>query len=179
MLWFDRWHWTTAASTGTLGIMTKMLRGAIGAALLAVAIFVLAACGSTSGGSGADTAKLAPASSFLYAEATIDPSGGQETAMRSILGDLPGSGAPEQRLNNLLEQASKSDKTGKVDYAQDIQPWLGDKAAVFVAPPAASRTIPPAALLLATTDEGKAQDAIDKARENGDTQKSYRGTDYL
>jgi hypothetical protein len=159
--------------------MTKILRAAVGTALVALAIIVLAACGSTSGGSGTDTATLAPASSFLYAEATIDPSGGQQSAMRSILGDLPGSGAPEQRLNNLLEQASKADKTGKVDYAQDIQPWLGDKAALFVAPPAASRPVPPFAVLLATTDESKAQDAIDKAREAGDRKKSYRGTDYL
>ena len=155
--------------------MTKALRLLFISALLLVA----AGCGSTAGGSGSDTAKLAPPGSFLYAEANLDPSGSQEAGMRSILGDLPGSGAPEERLNDLLEKASKSDKTSKIGYREDVKPWLGDKAAVFVAAPKAGVKSTPWAAVIATTDEGKAKDTIAKGKEAGDKEASYNGTDYV
>src|SRR4051794_8307533 len=160
--------------------MNKTLRASAGLALLIV-LLVAAGCGSSGGsGSGTDTAKLAPPTSFLYAEATIDPSGGQEAAMRSILGDLPGEGAPEDRINNLLEQASKDDNTPPhVDYNADIKPWLGDKASVFVAPSASgSAGSPMWAVVIATSDEGKANDAIKKGKESTDREASYNGVDY-
>src|SRR4051794_11768678 len=159
--------------------MNKTLRASAGLALLIV-LLVAAGCGSSGGsGSGTDTAKLAPATSFLYAEVTIDPSGGQEAAMRSILGDLPGTGAPENRINDLLEQASKSDKTGGVDYNADIKPWLGDKAAVFVAPSKAGASSSLWSVIVASTDEGKTADAIKKGKQAGDREASYRDVDYF
>ena len=156
--------------------MTKTLRLLTALALVAVAVG--AGCGTGAGsGSGTDTAKLAPASSFVYAEATIDPSGGQQAAMRSILGDLPGSGAPEQRLDNLLEEASRADHS-RVDYLKDVKPWLGDKVAVFAAPPRSGSASPAWAIVVATTDEAKARDAIEKAKRPGDEQRRYNGTGY-
>jgi hypothetical protein len=154
--------------------MTKTL-----CVLVALLALVAAGCGSGSSGSGSDTAKLAPATSFFYAEANIDPTGAQEAGMRSILADLPGSAPPQERLNQLLEQASQSDKTAKVDYEKDIRPWLGDQAAVFVAPAKGGGASPAWAAVIATTDEGKAKDAIDKGKESGDRKLSYNGSDYL
>lgn len=153
--------------------MTKTL-----CALVALIALVVAGCGSGTGASGADTAKLAPASSFLYAEVSLDPSGSQEAGMRSILGDLPGSGPPEQRLNDLFKQASKSSKSG-VDFEKDVKPWLGDKGAVFVAPPAAGAKDPAWAVVVATSDESKAKDAIKRIREPGDRDATYNGADYV
>jgi hypothetical protein len=153
--------------------MTKTL-----CALAALLALVVAGCGSGSGSSGADTAKLAPASSFLYAEVSLDPSGSQQAGVRSILGDLPGSGPPKQRLNDLLERASKSGKS-PFDYEKDVKPWLGDKAAVFVAPPAAGAKDPAWAAVVATSDESKAKDALKKLQEPGDRKATYNGTDYV
>jgi hypothetical protein len=157
--------------------MTKTLRALVALVVVALAV---AGCGSSSGsGSGTDTARLAPANSFLYFEATIDPTGDQEAAMRTILADLPGSGPPEDRINNLLEQASKSSKTANVDYEKDIKPWLGDKAAVFVAPPKTANGKSPWAIVAATTDEGKAKDTVKKGHDAGDQDLTYRDTDYV
>ena len=153
--------------------MTKTL-----CALLALLALVVAGCGSTAGGSGSDTAKLVPATSFVYAEANLDPSGAQEAGMRSILGDLPGSGPPEQRLDQLLEKASKSEGS-KVDYLKDVKPWLGDKASVFVAPSKAGVSKPAWAAVISTSDEDKAKDTIEKGSESGDRKASYNGTDYV
>src|SRR4051794_7456303 len=157
--------------------MTKTLRATYGLALVALLIAVSGCGSSTAGGSGSDTAKLAPASSFFYAEAVIDPSGDQEAAMRSILGDLPGSGPAEERLHQLLQKASQSEKS-PVDYEKDVRPWLGDKAAVFVTQAKAAGSMP-WAVVIATSDEGKAQDTIKKGKESGDREATYRGTDYV
>jgi hypothetical protein len=153
--------------------MTKTL-----CALAALIVLVVAGCGSSSGGAGADTAKLAPATSFLYVEVNLDPTGSQEAGIRSILGDLPGSGPPQQRLDDLLEKASQSDKSN-VDYRKDVKPWLGDKAAVFVAQPKGGAKKPPWGVVVATTDEGKAKDTISKARQSGDQERTYKGADYV
>jgi hypothetical protein len=159
--------------------MTKTLRLLLAFTVLAVAALA-SGCGSTAGGgSGSDTAKLAPAASFLYAEANLDPSGEQEAGMRSILADLPGSGPPEQRLDDLLEKASQSEKESKVDYREDVKPWLGDKAAVFMASPKAGAGDPPWAIVIATTDEDKAKETIQKGKSAGDKQRSYNGADYV
>ena len=156
--------------------MTKTLRLLL---TLAVAALVAAGCGSSSSSSGSDTAKLAPATSFLYAEANIDPTGSQEAGARSILSDLPGSGPPEERLNQLLEKASQSSKTSKVDYEKDVRPWLGDQAAIFAAPEKGGGSGTAWAAVVATTDESKAQDTIDKGKEAGDKEQSYNGTNYV
>src|SRR4051812_10017211 len=160
--------------------MTKTFRVLAAFALVGLLTLVVAGCGGSTGASGTDTAKIAPASSFVYVEATIDPTGAQETAMRSVIGDFPGDGPPEERINNLLEQASKSDKAGSdVDYAKDIKPWLGDKAAVFVTrdPAAASKVA--WGVIVATTDEGKTKDAIKNGKGSGDRESSYKGTSYV
>lgn len=150
--------------------MTRMLR-----AFPALCLAVLAGCGSSVGGSGSDTATLAPPTSFLYAEATIDPSGDQESAMRSILGDLPGEGAPEDRLHALLQKASES-AGSKVDYTKDVKPWLGEKASVFVTQGKAGAGSPAWGVVIATSDAGKAQDAIDRGGKGPN--RSYRDVDY-
>ena len=160
--------------------MTKSLRSLIALALVGLVAVVVAGCGSsTSSGSGSDTAGLAPASSFFYAEVTIDPSGDQEGAMRTILADLPGSSPPEQRLHDLLEKASKSEKDSPVDYTADVKPWLGDKAAVFATNAKATGTSPAWGIVVATTDEDKAKETIKKGKESGDREASYNGTDYV
>src|SRR5204862_752031 len=105
--------------------------------------------------------------------------GSQEAGMRSILGDLPGSGAPEERLNDLLEKASKSSKTSKVDYREDVKPWLGDKAAVFVAPSKAGVKNTAWSMVVATTDEDKAKATIEKDKGAGDKDATYNGSDYV
>ena len=153
--------------------MTKTLRAALALFTISLLTVVAAGCGASSG-SGTDTATLAPPSSILYFEATIDPSGDQESAMRSILGDLPGSGAPEDRLHALIQKASDSEG-GKIDYGKDVRPWLGEKVAGFVAGPTSAGGDPAAAVVVATTDGGAAQEMVDKQSGQG---KSYKDVNY-
>jgi hypothetical protein len=155
--------------------MTKTL-----CALAALLALIVSGCGSTSG-SGGNPASVVPESSFFYAEATIDPEGSQEAAVRSILADLPGSGAPQDRLENLIRDAIKKDKDTKVDWDKDIKPWLGDRVGAFVAGNAAgfAKGDVPAAAVIATTDGDAARDALEKDKDPGDAHKRYRDVEYL
>ncbi|HEX6715166.1 MAG TPA: DUF3352 domain-containing protein [Thermoleophilaceae bacterium] len=160
--------------------MTNTLR-ALAALCLVTLGLIVSGCGSSSGGSGSDPASVVPESSFLYAEATIDPSGSQESAMRSILADLPGSGAPQDRLENLIRDAISKDKTTKVNWDEDIKPWLGDKVAGFVAGNAASFASGgvPAAVVVATTDGDAARDALEKSKKADAAHRRYRDVEYI
>jgi hypothetical protein len=161
--------------------MTNTLRALAALCLLTFGL-IASGCGSSSGAAGGTPASVVPESSFLYAEATIDPSGSQESAMRSILGDLPGTGAPQDRLENLIREAIKKDRTTKVDWDKDIKPWLGDKVAGFVAGGAKfgpGGNAPPAAFIVATTDGDAARDALEKDKDPGDAHRRYRDLEYL
>ena len=160
--------------------MTNMLRAPAALCLVTLGLFA-SGCGSTSSSGGSNPASVIPESSFLYGEATIDPTGSQEAAVRSILADLPGTGAPQDRLENLIRDAIKKDKTTKVDWDKDIKPWLGDKVAGFVAGGGASfgKGEVPAAVVVATTDGDAARDALEKDKKPTAAHRVYRGVEYI
>src|SRR4051794_215088 len=172
-------RWTSGPPRAHTDLMTTMLRG-LAALCLCVAVLIASGCGSGSAGTGANPASVAPEASFVYAEATIDPQGSQEQALRSILSDLPGTGAPQERLEDLLRKALESDKTSKLDWDKDVKPWLGDRVGGFVAGNAQGFTQGeiPAAAMIATTDDGAARDALEKATPAG-AHKRYRDVEYL
>jgi len=144
--------------------------------VLLSAIAVAAGCGS-GGSSASGAASLAPAGAVVYGEATLDPSDDQQAAIDGLIEKFPGEGSAGERIRGLLEKAFSESDTG-LSYAKDIEPWLGDRAGFFVASltPGADSS---AALLVATDDEGKARDAIEKAAKADDGKAAaYKGHDY-
>jgi Protein of unknown function (DUF3352) len=145
-------------------------------ALIAVAV-VAAGCGNASS-SSSGSAALAPSGAVIYGEATLDPDADQQAALAALIEKFPGEGSAGQRIRGLLEQAFSKSGTG-LSYADDIEPWLGDKAGFFVSSlnPGADGS---GALLVATDDEGQAQDAIEKAAKATDGKAAdYKGHDYF
>ena len=141
------------------------------------AVALAAGCGNdgSSGSSGA--ASLAPAGAVIYGEATLDPSDEQQDAIDKLIEKFPGEGSAGERIRGLLEQAFSKSDTG-LSYSEDIEPWLGDQAAFFVSSfsPGGDTS---AAFMLATEDEGKSEDAIEKAAKANDGKRaSYKGHDY-
>ena len=140
------------------------------------AIAVATGCGND-GSSASGAASLAPAGAVVYGEATLDPSDDQQAAIDALIEKFPGEGSPGERIRGLLEKAFSESDIG-LSYAKDIEPWLGDRAGFFVASltPGSDSS---AALLVATDDEGKAGDAIEKgAKANDGKAASYKGHDY-
>jgi hypothetical protein len=140
------------------------------------AIAVATGCGND-GSSASGAASLAPAGAVVYGEATLDPSDDQQATIEALIEKFPGEGSAGERIRGLLEKTFSESDIG-LSYAKDIEPWLGDRAGFFVASltPGSDSS---AALLVATNDEGKAGDAIEKAAKANDGKAaSYKDHDY-
>jgi len=147
------------------------LKLATGSVLIAA---LIAGCGSSAQtGSPSD---LVPKGVALFGEVVLDPQGDQESAVREIVGRFPGGDKAEEMLKAEL---SKSLKKEGFDYAEEIEPVLGDRAAFFAT--SVSQNDADAAAVIAVEDEDKARDVLETAlRKDGKPrEKSYEGTDYL
>jgi hypothetical protein len=140
---------------------------------LLTALVVATGCGSDSS-SSSGPASLVPAGSLIYGEATLHPSADQQAAIDSLIEKFPGEGSAGERIRGLLDTAVSESDIG-LSYSKDIEPWLGDKAGFFLSSFTSGADMSGAAII-ATDDEAKANDAIDKAKGGEDA--SYKGHDY-
>lgn len=149
-------------------------------ALLALlAALVAAGCGGDDGASaGADPATVAPADAFLYAEVVVRPEGEVEAGASAALRKVLRTDDPGSEIVRLLDEGL-SDDDGDLTYAEDVEPWLGERAGGFLLLDAAEGD-PDGAVALAVTDRGALDDLIGRMRDAGDQRAagSYRGVDY-
>lgn len=144
--------------------------------LLSLLLLALSGCGNSSGNAKGDPATLAPANSVIYAAAQIDPQGGQERNVRSILRRFPDGERVDERLTAAIDKALKDEDT-KLSYSDDVKPWVGQNAGVFAA--GFSPNAPDAALVVASKDTAESEDAIDRAFEGEKTDgRTHRDVDY-
>ncbi len=104
------------------------LAGAV--ALLAIA---LGGCGSSSpSGTSASPATVTPASAPLYIDAVVQPEGSLKTNATATARTLTGRQHPFEGLLKLL--AGPTGKAGgrAINYAKEVQPWLGPHAGAFL-----------------------------------------------
>src|SRR4051794_38120626 len=99
--------------------------------LLAVAVaVVVGGCGSSSsssGGSGTDPASLMPATTPLYLEMTVRPTGDLKDQMDALASKILRTDDPGAKITSLIDKAIQEQTPGE-SYAKDIEPWLGEKA---------------------------------------------------
>jgi hypothetical protein len=146
-------------------------------AVLSVTALPVAGCGGDEE-AASSASELAPAGAAMYGEATLKPEGDQKQAIDSILAKFPGGGQAGGKLKELIEKALRESDAG-ITFKDDIEPWLGDEAAFFASGMDASGEFKAAALMLATEDEDKAQDALEKSAEGKITRKTYNDVEYL
>ena len=151
---------------------------------------MLAACliagATTTGcgdGDGADLATLTPPDVPLYLELVVRPDGDQAEAITSFSERLAGISDPGERLAAAVDdQLAENDV--ELSYAEDVEPWLGEHAALFVrsfeAGPAAAAT-PDFALILEAADADAAGSFVDRVAELDPAtarMRSHAGVDY-
>ena len=146
-------------------------------AALSVTALPVAGCGSDDE-AAAGAAELAPESSAVYGEFTIKPEGDQKQAIESILAKFPGGGQADDKLKELIEKGLR-ESGSDVTFEDDVEPWLGDEAGFFVSGVNARAGFPAAVGLIATEDEDKAQEALEKTAEGKVTRKTYNDVEYL
>lgn len=170
------------------GMHSNPLRVALLAVLSALVLF-LAACGGSDGDSGdgadagPDPIEMAPSDVPFYAEVVVRPEGSLGDDLNSALSKLIDEDDPGAKITEAIDKEFADDpNTADFTYADDIEPWLGSRAGIFVSGLQVDTMEPDAAAVVAVTDADAAQSFIDKAIESDPetttTDESYEGVDY-
>jgi hypothetical protein len=153
--------------------MTRRLALISVSALAAGAAF--AGCGGDDGGGEASgPATVVPQSALVYADVTLKPEGEAKTGAEAALSKLTGGGDPVDKIASLIEQ-SAFESGEDVDFATDIEPWLGEKAAVFFTNFDSDAD---GAVVVETTDADAAKTFFDEQKDEDAKEASYEGADY-
>jgi hypothetical protein len=138
-----------------------------------------AGCGSDSGGSGSDPATLAPPDAPVYIAASVRPEGELKTNIEALAKSIGGIDDLGAEIVSELESSSGADGS-EVDYATEIEPWLGEEGGLFLQE-YDGEDFEKAGFAIQSTDTAATQDFIDKQSEEGDEvaeEGSYEGADY-
>ncbi len=151
----------------------------IGALALAASAFA-GGCGSDDPGE-AGLAALAPPDAPFYIEGVIDPDDDQSEAIDSII-ERFGGVDPGAEIGSTLDELLAANGVDAT-YADDIEPWLGDRAAVFVRSFEQSEGgASDFGLMVAADDPDAARDFVQKVADEDaavDENRNYEGTDYV
>jgi hypothetical protein len=145
---------------------------AVGAALLA-----FAGCGGGDESSSGDLATVAPPKSAVFLEATVRPSGSLKANVEELAMKVAGIEDLGGAIVEKLESAASHDQ---FDYEKNIEPWLGEKAAMAL-PEYDGDNFSNYVMAFQSTDTGATQDFIDNVAEKSDEpieEGSYEGVDY-
>jgi hypothetical protein len=141
---------------------------------------------SLSGG-GAQPEDALPAGAIAFAKVDLDPAAGQKVDAIRFLRKFPslrGRLAEDADLRKVLFDAVADDAGWtKVDFAEDVEPWLGQRVAVAAYSPkdfapgkrADGSQSPTVVVALQVGDEGKARDGLDRliASSTGSSKPGY------
>ena len=143
----------------------------------AFAAVLLAACGDDSGGGGggSDLASLAPADTPVFVQGAVRPEGDLRSNIEDMVDNVAGIDAGQQIVNQIDSGLAEQNLT----WEDDISPWLGENAAVFISGFEGSE-VETGALLVETTDSGAAEDFVAKLAESESDVKEqeYEGVTY-
>ncbi|MGZ8512188.1 MAG: DUF3352 domain-containing protein [Candidatus Limnocylindria bacterium] len=106
-------------------------------------------------GSGDTAAELAPADTVVFVSISLQPSSGQDGAIRQLASRLPGfadTSAFDQKIDELAQNLIS--QLG-LDYRQHVKPWLGPQLAVVMRDLTATPT-----LLIAVRDQAAAVESL-------------------
>ncbi|GAA3218680.1 hypothetical protein ACFP63_08260 [Oerskovia jenensis] len=156
-----------------------VLGGAATAALVLVGGGVFAY--SALDGGGAQPEEALPGTAFAYVRVDLDPSATQKVNLLRLANRFPDLATDldvdlgdDADLRRLVVDAISTSGTCEIDYATDVEPWIGHRAAFAALPAAEGATTEGAAatpepvIALQVTDEGAARAAIESGLGCGD-----------
>jgi len=125
-------------------------------------------------GGGQQPAEAVPGSAIAYGRIDLDPSAEQKINALRLLREVPQfeeatgiTSDTDDLRRRLFESALEGeDECSDIDYADDIEPWIGDRAGA-AAMPDADGGEPKPLLVLQVTDEDAAQTGIEALLECG------------
>lgn len=162
-----------------------VLGGAATAALVLVGGGVFAY--SALDGGGAQPEAALPDTAFAYVRVDLDPSATQKVNLLRLANRFPDLATDldvdlgeDADLRRLVVDAISKSGTCEIDYAADVEPWIGQRAALAALPPvegaatgdAGAAPEPEPVLVLQVTDEAAARTAIESGLGCGDGAKT-------
>jgi hypothetical protein len=143
----------------------------------ALALVPLAGCGDSSsaggGDAGADPAALLPASSPVYVEAQVRPTGDLAANAKTVAGKILRTSDPGGKIVGLIDDALKDDKAS---YSDDIAPWLGQRAGIAITSIGAGGKDVDVVGAIASKDDDAANAFLDEQAKG--TTRTYRDVKY-
>ena len=133
-----------------------------GVLLLGGAGFAVAAYLS---GGGPQPESVLPQDTIGFVKLDLDPAAGQKAAVMSLMQKFPAlEDVDEDIKGNLLDELLQQ-SGAELTYAEDVEPWLGDRMAVAAVPdPGSEMGIAPV-FVAAITDEEAMTDTLDRVRD--------------
>ena len=140
---------------------------ALGAVVAGGAVIAGGAWAATSFfATGSQPAEALPDSTVAYFSVDLDPGGGQKIEAIKTLRKFPGFTdkinlqTDDDLRERLFEEITKSGECEGLDYAADVEPWLGSRAAVAAVDLGEDQPAPVG--VIQVTDAGKAEDGVTK-----------------
>jgi hypothetical protein len=144
--------------------------------LLAAAALVLPACGGSGSSSGStDPAEAAPASSLVYANVVVRPSGDLKSSVDAAASKILDGADAGQKIQQGIDQALSG---ANLNYNDDVKPWLGERAGFFLTSVTGSSAS--GAVIVDSKDDDKATSTIEKGLKDAGAsldKSSYKGAD--
>jgi hypothetical protein len=157
------------------------LRLALPVLLVALLSLLVAGCGGGGGNEGGtDPATIAPPKTPLYVDVTVQPQGETKKNIEVFAKNLAGITNVGELIVTQLE-SSASGKGEKVDFEKEIQPWLGEKAAIFFEEYEEGEHFNGYGAAVQTEDEEEARSFVEKQAEGEEEpakKGSYEGVDF-
>ncbi len=159
--------------------------GPILAAALAAALIVGCGGSSSDEASSSELTGLAPAGSLVYVEGALKPEGDLQSNIDSLLGKFPQGDQLGEQFRSGIEESLKEDDPS-ASYEEDIEPWLGERAAFFLTDliPKGNRgdVDIDGAFVAETSDAGEAETKIGELLAEGGNkaveEREYNGISY-
>lgn len=134
------------------------------AAVLAVSLAVTG-CGG-SGGGGGEPAGLVPKTAPVYLEANLKPDAGTSEALNEVAQTTLGIDNVGEFIAEELEDAALGEGE-KLDFSEEVEPWLGEKAGLYLAG-YDGNDFHGVGMALETTDSGEAEEFLEGRVEKND-----------
>lgn len=148
-------------------------------AALAVAASIALPAGCGGGSSSSDVATLAPPGAPVFVEGTVQPEGELKSNVEAIAKQVAGIDNLGEYIVEKLESSATEDGE-PLDYAKEVEPWLGGRAGVFFEKLEGSDFSGTGAIV-ESTDADATQEFVDKQVESSSEPyeaASYEGVDY-
>lgn len=158
--------------SGSSGLKRGLLVGGGVVGLGAVAVGAWAAYGFLS--TGPQPAEALPADTLAYASVDLDPSGGQKIEALRTLNKFPafedevGIGDDEDLRKVLFDKIQEEAQCESLDWEDDVEPWLGDRAAIAAVDVGGEDPDP--VFVVQTKDADAAEDGMKALQECGDAE---------